>query len=472
MEGKEGINSSRVTVAPESYGMAVRSENPSQSSGSAVVAPVAVTAATPVSVVAPGTAGKKKRGRPKKYGPDGSLRVALSPMPISASIPLTGDFSAWKQGGGRPIDSFKKKHKLEFETLGERVAYSVGANFTPHVITVNAGERSQPSCVGLSRIGSLLEDRGGEFACLQPSWAVSGSTAQDSWVRITVLTELLLARPRVSQLGASHAPTDVSMKVISFSQQGSRAICILSANGAISNVTLRQANSSGGTLTYEKQQQTQPATPPWFTLDLLPIISLSLSLTSSNNPMPHRPTATIPNHTIQHHYLRYMNSLHLAKYPCRHNTTRGRFEILSLTGTFVITDSGGTKSRSGGMSVSLAGPDGRVFGGALAGLLVAAGPVQVVVGSFLPGHHQEEQKPKKQRFEHAPKFTLTSGEGTGLAYGGLPKPNLTPPSSFHGDNVASPNSIHILKNIATENERTLLRAESKDPSPRNCEFSW
>lgn len=41
------------------------------------------------------------------------------------------------------------------------------------------------------------------------------------------------------------------MKVMSFSQQGSRAICILSANGTISNVTLRQPTSSGGTLTYE-----------------------------------------------------------------------------------------------------------------------------------------------------------------------------------------------------------------------------
>ena len=41
-------------------------------------------------------------------------------------------------------------------------------------------------------------------------------------------------------------------------------------------------------------------------------------------------------------------------------------------------ESGGTVSRSGGMSVSLAGPDGRVVGGGLAGLLVAAGPVQVI----------------------------------------------------------------------------------------------
>lgn len=44
---------------------------------------------------------------------------------------------------------------------------------------------------------------------------------------------------------------DVTMKIISFSQQGSRVICILAANGSISNVTLRQPNSSGGTLTYE-----------------------------------------------------------------------------------------------------------------------------------------------------------------------------------------------------------------------------
>jgi len=41
------------------------------------------------------------------------------------------------------------------------------------------------------------------------------------------------------------------MKIMSFSQQGSRAICILSATGTISNVTLRQPSSCGGTLTYE-----------------------------------------------------------------------------------------------------------------------------------------------------------------------------------------------------------------------------
>ncbi|KAG0455136.1 hypothetical protein HPP92_024428 [Vanilla planifolia] len=84
---------------------------------------------------------------------------------------------------------------------------------------------------------------------------------------------------------------DVAARILTFSQKGARAICILSANGAISNVTLRQPGSSGGTLMYE-----------------------------------------------------------------------GRFEILSLSGSFTITRAGGIRSRTGGISVSLAGPDGRVVG--------------------------------------------------------------------------------------------------------------
>ena len=61
---------------------------------------------------------------------------------------------------------------------------------------------------------------------------------------------------------------------------------------------------------------------------------------------------------------------------------QGRFEILSLSGSFMPTDSGGTRSRSGGMSVSLASPDGRVVGGGVAGLLVAASPVQACLLSL------------------------------------------------------------------------------------------
>jgi len=48
-----------------------------------------------------------------------------------------------------------------------------------------------------------------------------------------------------------------------------------------------------------------------------------------------------------------------------------------LTGSFTVADNNGIRSRSGGLSVSLAGPDGRVIGGGVAGLLTAAGPIQV-----------------------------------------------------------------------------------------------
>ena len=40
-------------------------------------------------------------------------------------------------------------------------------------------------------------------------------------------------------------------------------------------------------------------------------------------------------------------------------------------------ENGGIRNRTGGMSVSLASPDGRIMGGGVAGLLVAASPVQV-----------------------------------------------------------------------------------------------
>jgi hypothetical protein len=44
---------------------------------------------------------------------------------------------------------------------------------------------------------------------------------------------------------------DIASKIMAFSQQGPRTVCILSANGAICNVTLRQPAMSGGSVTYE-----------------------------------------------------------------------------------------------------------------------------------------------------------------------------------------------------------------------------
>ncbi|CAK9135961.1 unnamed protein product [Ilex paraguariensis] len=300
--------------APSDYHVAPRTENPSQVTGStqAVIPQLGVSPPAGTAAILVAGPVKKKRGRPRKYGPDGSVNMAISPKPISSSAPPPViDFSAEKRGKARPVGSASKQAaKMEVESLGEWVSCSVGANFTPHIITVNAGE-------------------------------------------------------------------DVTMKVISFSQQGPRTICILSANGVISSVTLRQPDSSGGTLTYE-----------------------------------------------------------------------GRFEILSLTGSFMPSESGGIRNRSGGMSVSLASPDGRVVGGGVAGLLVAASPVQIVVGSFLTGNHHE-QKTKKQKTEAITTATPTaaipiSSAGIEETYGGhaqhttaATKTNLSSPSSFRVENWSS-----------------------------------
>ena len=61
---------------------------------------------------------------------------------------------------------------------------------------------------------------------------------------------------------------------------------------------------------------------------------------------------------------------------------QGRFEILSLSGSFTFSENGSLK-RTGRLSVSLAGPDGRVIGGAIAGTLIAANPIQVRVSLCL-----------------------------------------------------------------------------------------
>uniref|UniRef100_A0A0D9VBM2 AT-hook motif nuclear-localized protein n=1 Tax=Leersia perrieri TaxID=77586 RepID=A0A0D9VBM2_9ORYZ len=290
----------------------------------------AMAAAAPATAAAAGGRGegKRKRGRPRKYGPDGSLlRPPLKATPISASVPddsggghytpAAAVGAVMKRGRGRPVGFVSRASPVAVAVtaatptaavvvsspaathtplgpLGELVACASGANFTPHIINVAAGE-------------------------------------------------------------------DVNMKVISFSQQGPRAICILSANGVISNVTLRQQDTLGGTVTYE-----------------------------------------------------------------------GRFELLSLSGSFTPTDSGGTRSRSGGMSVSLAATDGRVIGGGVAGLLVAASPVQVVVGSFLPSY-QLDQNAKKPVIEITTVppppptigFTISSGDHMEDSYSGSQQRSAT-----------------------------------------------
>jgi len=57
---------------------------------------------------------------------------------------------------------------------------------------------------------------------------------------------------------------------------------------------------------------------------------------------------------------------------------QGRFDILCMSGSFLLVDDS-FRNRSGGLSILLASPDGRVIGGGVGGMLIAASPVQVTL---------------------------------------------------------------------------------------------
>ncbi|KAL2229336.1 AT-hook motif nuclear-localized protein 1 [Sesamum indicum] len=216
------------------------------------------------------TMGKKKRGRPRKYDADGNLNPAY----IKSPPVLPAGF-----------------------TLSTPPSYEYSSG--------SKKGRGRPSGSGnwhiLASLGELFANTaGGDFT------------------------------PHVVTV---HTGEDVAGKILTFAQKGHRGICVLSANGCVSNVTLRQPGSSGGLLTYE-----------------------------------------------------------------------GRFEILTLTGSYTISDNGGIKSRTGGLSVSLASPDGRVIGGGVAGMLMAASPIQIVVGSFVPNGGL---KPQKRKYQTEPRIAPT-----------------------------------------------------------------
>lgn len=95
------------------------------------------------------------------------------------------------------------------------------------------------------------------------------------------------------------------------------------------------------------------------------------------------------------------------------------------------------------------------------------------MGSFLPGH-QQEQKPKKQRLEPVSSsivpIVVNAVSGEEMKVCGGVKPILTSPS-FHGNNSTSVNPMHSFKNSAPES-KSLSEEESKGPGQPNCEVSY
>ncbi|KAK4365818.1 hypothetical protein RND71_013698 [Anisodus tanguticus] len=238
---------------------------------------------------------RKKRGRPRKYSPDGNIALGLSSSPVTpisssvvglhndsagSAITPSSDNSSKKIRGRPPTPG-----KIQLDALG-----AGGVGFTPHVIVVNVGE-------------------------------------------------------------------DLASKLMAFSEQGPRTVCILSAHGAICNVTLRQPAMGGGTVAYE-----------------------------------------------------------------------GRFEIISLSGSFLHS------TRTSSLSVSLAGSDGRVLGGGVAGTLMAATQVQVIVGSFIA----EGKKPKSKTPSLTPPPSNMLNFGGPASGGASPPPSQYASSDSDDENGGSP----------------------------------
>ncbi|EYU35084.1 hypothetical protein ABFS82_14G141400 [Erythranthe guttata] len=65
-------------------------------------------------------------------------------------------------------------------------------------------------------------------------------------------------------------------------------------------------------------------------------------------------------------------------------THEGRFDILSLSGSFSNEDFNASNGPVGRLNLTLAGPDGLAIGGVVEGAMIAASPVQVIVASLLP----------------------------------------------------------------------------------------
>ncbi|XP_028220484.1 AT-hook motif nuclear-localized protein 20-like [Glycine soja] len=112
----------------------------------------------------------------------------------------------------------------------------------------------------------------------------------------------------------------------------------------------------------------------------------------------------------------------------------GRFEILSLTGTFLP---GPAPPGSTGLTVYLTGGQGQIVGGSVVGSLVAAGPVMVIAATFANATYErlpldeDDEGPSSaagaQGGGSSPPPPLGIGSsGGGQLQGGMPDPSSMP----------------------------------------------
>uniref|UniRef100_A0A1J3CTS1 AT-hook motif nuclear-localized protein n=1 Tax=Noccaea caerulescens TaxID=107243 RepID=A0A1J3CTS1_NOCCA len=77
---------------------------------------------------------------------------------------------------------------------------------------------------------------------------------------------------------------------------------------------------------------------------------------------------------------------------------RGQFEILSMCGAFLPTS--GSPAAAAGLTIYLAGAQGQVVGGGVAGPLIASGPVIVIAATFCNATYERLPIEDEQQQEH------------------------------------------------------------------------
>ncbi|XP_048539880.1 AT-hook motif nuclear-localized protein 2-like [Triticum urartu] len=223
---------------------------------------------------------KQKRGRPRKYTPDGTKPPAIFPAPYPIGVVAS------------PTPVLPPGFTLGLWGVGVVRPQAPLPSPLPPPPFENSKQRAKKKRVWPPRSTTSKKQR--ELAVAEPD-----------------------ATGFVPQVITIQGGEDVAAKVISYCGNG-WAVCILSAEGAVCNVTLKQPASSCGTVIYE-----------------------------------------------------------------------GYFDIVSLSGMYLLSKSNGLSTLKGGFSISLVGHDGSLFGGGLAGPLIAASPVQVVFGRFAADEKEE-----------------------------------------------------------------------------------
>ncbi|KAK9070292.1 hypothetical protein SSX86_010692 [Deinandra increscens subsp. villosa] len=107
-------------------------------------------------------------------------------------------------------------------------------------------------------------------------------------------------------------------------------------------------------------------------------------------------------------------------------TFHGRFDILSISAT-VFPSTSPAASFANGFTISLAGPQGQIVGGAVAGPLMSAGPVYIIAASF--------NNPMYHRLP-------SEGENSGGASGSVAASDRSPPAGGSGGGESGGNHHH------------------------------